>query len=77
MEPKMTLRVMAGPLVGMSGEGIGCGYGGQESQDKKLLKLSRLLTASTVHLKVQGLTDSCEYCLREVGLRRADLRDTW
>ena len=74
MGPKMTLRAMAGPLVGMSGEGIGCGCGGQESQDKSL---SRLLTASTVHLKVQGLTDSCEYCLREGGLRWADVRDTW
>ena len=73
----LSFQTLNQPLVGMSGEGIGCGYGGQESQDKKLLKLSRLLTASTVHLKVQGLTDSCEYCLREVGLRRADLRDTW
>ena len=42
---KMTLRVMAGPLVGMSGEEIGCGFAGQESQDKSL---SRLNVAQTV-----------------------------
>ena len=45
MGPKMTLRVMAGPLVGMSGEEIGCGFGGQGSQDKSL---SRLNVAQTV-----------------------------
>lgn len=40
MGPKMTLRVIAGPLVGMSGEGISCGFGGQESQERSFSKLN-------------------------------------
>ena len=76
MGPKMTLRVIAGPLVGMSGEGISCGFGRQESQERSFSKLnvnSQYYTPRSTGSDRWLVVNSC---LREVGLRWADLRDT-